>query len=298
MADDDDTPPFRVFRRPIQAGGAVVEALAPEALMALVRELSFPRPISDPAANARAAAIIRRRLEEDGRTVVIPPGYGNVVALPAGNAPITLIGAHFDSVEGTPGADDNASAVAVMLGISRALRACGSTQRVGFIAFNAEEDGISGSAEWADAWATTRDPPIASAHVLEMLGFASSEEGSQQQLPGALAAIEIPTTADFVGVLGNEESKDLAAAILAAAAVATDVPVMALQTYFGLEKLLPDLDLSDHIRLWAHDIPTVLWTDTAFYRNPHYHLDSDTPETLDPQFMSAVAHLLFRSIVG
>ena len=266
--------------------------------MALVRELAFPRPCSQRADHARAAAIVRGHFAALGLRVESQGIHGNLLALPPAapaSRPLTVVSAHFDSVAGTPGADDNASAVAVMIGVARALVRVGRTD-VGFIAWNAEEDGILGSADFAAAWLQTKQPPIAGVHVLEMLGFASHAPGSQRFPPGLLSRLKLPTTADFIGVLGNHGARSLVKRIVAAADDASEIPLVALQTYFGVEKLLPSLDLSDHVRLWAAGIPAVLWTDTAFYRNPHYHLDSDTPETLDPDFLSAVAHLLFRAL--
>ena len=288
--------PVRLRRTPVKAGGAPVAELQPTALAELVAALAFPRPIDDVEAIGRATSIIRQRLEDDGRDVVISGDLGNIVALPPGDAPMTLIGAHFDSVHGTPGADDNASAVAVMLAVSRAHARSGSTRRVGFVAFNAEEDGIRGSAEWAEAWARTRRPPIEEAHVLEMLGFASHAPNSQHAPPGLPRWLTLPTVGDFIGVLGNHGARQIVTRIIDEAKRDSSVPVVALQTYFGVEKRLESIDLSDHIRLWEHDVRTVLWTDTAFYRNPHYHLPSDTPDTLDFTFMSGVAHLLFRVV--
>src|SRR5690349_13642215 len=115
--------PFRVIRRPRTAPPhAQVPELSPDALMALVRELAFPRPISDIPANNRASKIVRGHLEALGKHVVEHGTYKNLVALPPPTSrarALTIVSAHFDSVEGTPGADDNASAVAVMIGIAR-----------------------------------------------------------------------------------------------------------------------------------------------------------------------------------
>jgi Zn-dependent M28 family amino/carboxypeptidase len=274
-----------------------IESLAPEVLMDLVRELSFSREWRlEAEANRRAAQIVRGHLEADGRVVEEVGRHRNLVALPEGDAPMLVVGAHYDSVLGTPGADDNASAVAVMLGVSRALRALVPDARVGFVAFNAEEDGIRGSEELAADWARARSPKVTAVHVLEMLGFASDEPGSQQFPPGLLSKLPVPDVANFLGLLANGDARRALRGVVKTARRGCSVPVVALQTLFGFERLLPSLDLSDHIRFWEQGIPSVMWTDTAFYRNPHYHLASDTPETLDPGFMSGVAHLLFHVV--
>ena len=303
--------PFRVIRRPrTPAPHAQVPELSPAALLALVKELAVPRPIGDIPANQRAAQIVRGHLEALGRRVVEHGTYKNLVALPPPTLQtlpppreraLTIVSAHFDSVEDTPGADDNASAVAVMIGVARALRRLDRDADVGYIAWNAEEMGIVGSEEWAREWAAAAPslrPAIREVHVLEMLGFCSHAKGSQQTPPGLLSKLGLPTTADFIGVLGNHRARKIVARVVDAAADDSAVDVVALQTYFGVERLLPSLDLSDHVRLWAVGIPAVLWTDTAFYRNPHYHQGSDTPATLDPAFLSGVAHLIFDVLVS
>jgi hypothetical protein len=218
------------------------------------------------------------------------------LALPPGNDDIVGIVAHFDSVPGTPGADDNASAVAVMLGVAKALAIAGLLHRVGFVAFNAEEDGIIGSAELARLWRDAGHPRVEVVHVLEMVGFCSHEKGSQSKLPGLLQRVDTPDVGDFLGLLANHGSRPALNDVFKVAKRMTPIPLLGLQTYFGFERFLPSMDLSDHVRFWEVGIPAVMWTDTAFYRNPNYHRPTDTPDTLDPEFMSGVAHLLFEVI--
>lgn len=277
--------------------GPGVPELAPEVLLETVRSLAFPRCWhSQPEANRRAAGLVRAELERDGRHVVEDEPYRNLIALPPGEGPVWVVGAHYDSVSTTPGADDNASAVAVMLGVSHALARLHPDARVGFVAFNAEEDGIIGSRSLAERW-QQQGRRVRGVHVLEMLGFASSQPGSQQTPPGWLRVLPLPDVGDFIGLLAQGPSRRMLRDVHRAARASSAVRVVSLQTLFGAERWLPSLDLSDHVRFWEHGIPSVLWTDTAFYRNPHYHLPSDTPDTLDPQFMSGVAHLLLRTLV-
>ncbi|HEY6330795.1 MAG TPA: M28 family peptidase, partial [Blastocatellia bacterium] len=68
--------------------------------------------------------------------------------------------------------------------------------------------------------------------------------------------------------------------------------------YFGAEKFLPVLRRSDHAPFWSAGIPAVMWTDTAEFRNPHYHLPSDTPDTLDYGFMASVTRSLISCLLS
>src|SRR4029077_375988 len=117
------------------------------------------------------------------------------------SGPVTLVGAHYDSVGGCPGADDNASAAVAMLGCARA---CAGEQHVAFVSFNREEDGLLGSQDFIQWLESARKLQVSRAHVLEMVGFASDEPGSQR-IPGGLP-VRIPDTGNFLGLLANKDS--------------------------------------------------------------------------------------------
>jgi len=118
-----------------------------------------------------------------------------------GNARV-LVGAHYDSVPNCPGADDNASAVAAMLGCAAALAAVTPELPIMFAAFNREEEGFLGSSEFVANYHGACD--LSCVHILEMVGFASREPGSQR-LPSGLP-IQLSSSGDFLGLLGNEQS--------------------------------------------------------------------------------------------
>jgi Zn-dependent M28 family amino/carboxypeptidase len=200
-----------------------------------------------------------------------------------------LVGAHYDSVPHSPGADDNASAVAAMLGCAAALAEVESHLPIMFAAFNREEDGFLGSSEFvANYHPTTR---LDCVHILEMVGFASSAPGSQR-LPTGLP-IQLRTTGDFLGLLANEQSAAAMQLILQLSRTCSpQLPVTGLQVVPGAERVFPVLARSDHVPFWRERIPAVMWTDTAEFRNPNYHQTTDTADTLDYTFLQRVTTLL------
>ncbi len=222
--------------------------------------------------------------------------YRNVVAtcvpLPAtakGNPPL-ILAAHFDTVMGSPGADDNASGLTVLLEVAGRLREVPLGRPVRFIAFNLEEEdrlaerqGLFGSLAYA-AHLRATDQHILGAIVLECVGYARSEEGTQQVPPSV--PIAVPSTGDFLGVIGNAASAALTASVEKAAK--PHVPVVSLVVP-GNGELLPDTRRSDHAAFWHYGYPAVMLTDTADFRNPHYHQPTDTIETVNMDFLSRVA---------
>ena len=208
-----------------------------------------------------------------------------------------LLGARYDSVPGTPGADDNASAVAVCLECARLIRRH-NIGGVMIVFFNREEDGFAGSREFVAHLAERSDPRIREAHVFEMVGYRDWAPGSQK-LPQGLPLPFAPNVGDFLALLANSGSNAIAEGLVdLAACYVPQFPVLALKVYFGMEKAFRDLNRSDHGPLWQAGIPCIMWTDTSEFRNPHYHLASDTPDTLDYDFMSDVARLALARAVS
>lgn len=260
-----------------------------------VGRLSVPRHAwAQARENRRAGERIATELAGLGYRVSFQGTHRNVVAVRPGpiDQPITLICAHYDSVPGTPGADDNASGVAVLLACARAL--AGRDAPVGFVAFNGEEDGMIGSADFVESLGGQGASFIRGAHVLEMVGFTAHTRGSQRapiKLP-----LPLPDVGDFIGLLGSAGGNALLDGVVRTAArVVPDLRVVGLKTYLGVDRFLPVLHRSDHSPFWRAGIPSVLWTDTAEFRNPNYHQGTDTPDTLDYAFMRRVAELVIAS---
>lgn len=253
-------------------------------LAGIVKSLSFPRAYGTPA-NAKAEEMVADEFLRMFGSCFRVGNTRNVCFGWAETARI-LIGAHFDSVPNTPGADDNASAVAVMLAVARTL---GLRRDVMYVAFNAEEFNLAGSLEFVEEMDEME--ALEQVHVLEMVGYRDRRPNSQKN---PLPMIQAPTTADFLAVVANQgslidqiiEAAGCISVPVVALAIPPDLPVDAIR------QLSPHLLRSDHAPFWEKNIPTVMWTDTSEFRNPHYHQPTDTPETLDYEFMAEVGKLL------
>jgi aminopeptidase YwaD len=209
-------------------------------------------------------------------------------------ASLTILGAHFDSVPGTPGADDNASGVAVLLEIARALSRVRLRSQVLYCAFNLEELNMVGSTYFAKklkAAGTKVDIMIS----LEMIGYTDLRPGSQKY-PAGLSWL-YPDRGDFIGVIGNWNS---GAVLRRFARQMRQVRGLAVETLSvpGNGALVPAVRLSDHSPFWDLGYPALMMTDTSFFRNPHYHGPTDTLETLNLDFMAKVCEGVIRAVLA
>jgi Zn-dependent M28 family amino/carboxypeptidase len=219
--------------------------------------------------------------------------YPNIIAEPANNnpdAPLFIVGAHYDSVFGSPGADDNATGVAALLEIARVVKH--HRLRLQFVAFNLEEEGMLGSAHYAGILAANK-VNLAGMISLEMLGFKSDTPGSQQ-LPAGYESL-YPRTGNFIGVVGNERSRELCETVVAAMKTVEALPVESLVVP-GNGEILAPVRLSDHSPFWDLGFRALIITDTSWFRNPHYHQKTDTIETLDLEFLAKVTEAITRAI--
>jgi hypothetical protein len=269
-------------------------------LRAMVDIIAIPRHYELQMENNRLTAHwIARQLHSYGYKTELQGEYANVVArsrhLP--EAPCVLVGAHYDSVPGTPGADDNASAVAALLACAKALAEHAPQSPVCFASFNREEDGLLGSTDFVRTIRAEGRISVREAHILEMIGYCDHRPGSQT-IPAGLP-IRVPNRGDFLGILANKDSTAMASAVLQTARTYwPDFPVLSLKVYAGVEKLLPVLQRSDHAPFWQAGIPTIMWTDTSEFRNHHYHQPTDTPDTLDYNFLRSVSQILIATILS
>lgn len=207
-----------------------------------------------------------------------------------------IIGAHYDACDtgegGNPGADDNASAVAALLELAARLPKSAPEHDVELVAWACEEPPWFDSADMGSAHhaAACDQEKVIGLICLEMLGYFSDEPDSQPSLfPGY--SMVLPTVGNFVAVVGNLEAYSLAK-----------------QIYAGLKQHLPaarinvpwaegtELFFSDHRNYHPLGIPSVMVTDTAMIRNPHYHEPTDTPDTLDYRRLSLVTRGLVRIV--
>jgi aminopeptidase YwaD len=218
----------------------------------------------------------------------------NILGLKKGNDPsqgVFVLGAHYDTVEGSPGADDNASAVAALLETARCLKNSQFNASLLFSGFTLEEYGFVGSRHFLKQDNETKnflgERNFLGMISLEMVGFCNPNAGSQNY-PPYIDKTQYPDTGDFIAVVGNEPSATLAHSL--AEAMDQTVPKL------GVEKLVVpgrgdefrEVTLSDHFPFWEKNIPAVMVTDTAFLRNPNYHQPTDTMDTLDIEFIGQV----------
>jgi Zn-dependent M28 family amino/carboxypeptidase len=229
---------------------------------------------------SHAADYITRQFQELGYKVRADEVF-NIIA---GNGNF-IVGAHYDVVPGSPGADDNASGVAALLEIARVVQ----RPRLQFIAFNLEEDGLVGSTHFV----RQLKAPIAGMVSLEMLGYKSDAPHSQQ-LPAGLAHL-YPHTANFIGVVANERSQELLEAFVPAMKTVAGLPVESLLVP-GNGEVIEPTRFSDHSPFWDAGHAALMITDTSWFRNPHYHQPTDTIETLDLEFLARVTEGVARAV--
>ncbi|MBI5497993.1 MAG: M28 family peptidase [Deltaproteobacteria bacterium] len=316
------------FRGPVLAAGGFAAALAGGA--AFLVQPVWPGERAGPPVNPDPA-----RLERDVRALVaIPPGrgqlqvdgldraaafitdelraaglapadqpyvveartYRNVRArLGTGKGPLVVVGAHYDTCEALPGADDNASGVAGLLELARLLVVHPPQAPVELVAWSLEEPphfrkDSMGSAHHA-AWLAGQGAAVRAALSVEMIGVFSDEPGTQR-FPFAVLGLLYGTTADFVAVVGDTGQVGLVRKLKGAMASATTLSVRSINA----PRVVQGIDFSDHLNFWKHGWPAVMVTDTSFNRYPHYHEATDTPEKLDYRRMAEVVRGLFSGV--
>jgi hypothetical protein len=199
---------------------------------------------------------------------------------------IVQVGAHYDSVAGSPGADDNGSAVAALLELAGLCRGRLPGRTLRFTFFTNEESPFSftrdmGSQVFAGS-CRRRGEKIRAMLSLEMLGYYSDRPGSQK-IPAPLRPF-YPNRGDFIAFVGNLRSAGLVRRCLVSFRAWGRFPCHGA----AVPAIIPGVSWSDHWSFWRNGYRAAMVTDTAFYRNPHYHTRHDLPDTLKPDRMSLV----------
>jgi Zn-dependent M28 family amino/carboxypeptidase len=201
-----------------------------------------------------------------------------------------LLAAHYDGVPGTPGADDNATGLAVLLELIREFTKIPLAVPLRFVAFDLEEYGMVGSEIYAQELKQNNEK-IRLMFSLEMLGYCCQEADSQNYPP--LIERFYPNTGNFIAFVGNlattRESRFFTQQMRNSGTPSEWLSVPLSGT------MIPETRLSDHSPFWDEGYKAIMVTDTSFLRNPHYHKPSDTIETLDLDFLTGVCEGL---IVG
>ena len=258
-----------------------------------------PRHLGIPKSLAAAATYIERQLTEYGysveRQTYIARGHevANIVVEVLGKKhpdEIVVLGAHYDTVATTPGADDNASADAVLLEVARLMARQPFKRTVRFVAFPCEEPphfytGEMGSQVYASS-CRSKGEQIVGMLCLEMVGYFSNEKGSQTAPPAIPKFIRwaLPRRGNFLAAVGNLRSWKLAWRFRRGFKGKTRFPLFSI----CLPESINDIRLSDNSSFWDQGYPALMLTDTSYLRNPNYHLASDTVDTLDYKCMANI----------
>ena len=246
------------------------------------------RNVWRPGTMSAAAAYIRMALEGTGYAVSVQPFTSNGLTLVNIEAvlpghdtedEVIVVGAHYDSVVGCPGADDNASGVAALLELARLLAGTTLQRTVRFVAFATEEapffDGDEMGRNLYARRAHAQGERIEAMLSLETLGYYTDTPGSQRYpFPFSLF---YPDTGNFIGFVGNLSSRPLVRQAVGAFRASTAFPSEGVAAPSGME----GVHWSDHWSFWEAGYPAIMVTDTAPFRYPHYHDATDTPEQLD-----------------
>ncbi|MEO0586698.1 MAG: M28 family peptidase [Planctomycetota bacterium] len=201
-----------------------------------------------------------------------------------------LVGAHYDSIPETPGADDNASAVACMLEMTRLLLGGTYAKTLRFVAFANEEPPHFATDSMGSQVHARRcvslEQRIDAMLCLEMVGYFSDAVGSQSYPDGLPKWITrlLPKSGDFLAVVANLRSARMLWPIWRGWRSATRLRLIPIT----LPQSIHEIRLSDHGPFWDQGLPAAMATDTSFFRNAHYHQRTDTPDTLDYERLTEV----------
>lgn len=293
----------------------LVAQVSEDAIRAHTTALVGIGPRDTPDRQAAAADYIATQFESYGYEIVRQPVLQseNIIARLSGTVTpdqTFVVGAHFDTVPGAPGADDNGAAVAGLLEIARVLAGQAVAPSFEFIAFAGEELWLSspgvwgnwiepvGSAIYADS-ARDQLRDIIGMFSLEMIAYTCATPGCQVVFPNIPHCLQTnqpptPNVGNFIAGVGNDRSADLLHTFANAShRYVPDLPFGTAQVA-GIGSCMFDSDRSDHFPFWADGYPALMITDTANFRNPNYHKPSDTLDTLDFTF----AHRVTRAALA
>lgn len=225
----------------------------------------------------------------------------NLVAQRPGTDPkagTILVGAHYDTVWRSPGVDDNATGVAVVLEVARLLGSRPTPRTLQVVFFDREEIGLAGSFAFTSHASQLQN--LQAAIVLDMVGYACHQPGCQRYPEGLPVTpllqgtgVTHPDRGEFIAVVGDAEHLELLSIFPESSAVGLP-PVVAVPVPLkGL--LTPDVLRSDHAPFWYQGIGAVLVTDTANLRSPNYHQPTDTLATLDRAFFTGSAQVVVNA---
>jgi Zn-dependent M28 family amino/carboxypeptidase len=208
---------------------------------------------------------------------------------------VVIIGAHYDTVPGSAGADDNASAVAGLLELARLNQESSNKKPLIFSAFVNEESPCFGSPNMGSMvyakHLKEKRIPVEVMVSLEMIGFFSKERIQAYPLPGM--GLIYPKTGDYIGVVGNFHSSKYVSFFKKGIRKHSNINARSLTApeFFG------GINLSDNYSFWHHGYRAIMVTDTSFFRNGNYHQETDTIDTLNFDSMAEVVNGLYYTLL-
>ncbi|MCX6182186.1 MAG: M28 family peptidase [Bacteroidetes bacterium] len=208
-----------------------------------------------------------------------------------------IVGAHYDSCEELPGADDNASGVAGLLELGKLLHGKNLNKRIDLVAYTLEEPPFfrtenMGSAVHANSLlADSAD--IIGMLCLEMIGYYSDAKKSQEY-PASILKAAYPTVGNYVVVVGKLGDDGFTRSIKKLMIQGSEIPVESINA----PAALPGIDFSDHLNYWKYNFKAVMIGNTGFYRNKNYHTAKDTKEKLNYTKMSQVVASVYNVVLN
>jgi Zn-dependent M28 family amino/carboxypeptidase len=202
---------------------------------------------------------------------------------------IIVVGAHYDTAPGTRGADDNASGVAVLIELARIFKINNQKREIRLVAFGTEEPPAFGTQNMGSFHYAQKlkneNIKVKGMISLEMLGYYNPKKGSQLYPP--FLHLFFPNHGNFIALVSNFSSRSF----LKSLSYKWDKNSFPLVTA-TLPTVFSGITLSDQLNFWDAGFPAVMLTDTSFFRNPHYHQETDTPEKLNYENMALITKTL------
>lgn len=298
---------FYIAQPTFRSSDSLEHAIDTGRLESVVRKLSIdfnPRSFRHADNLDAAADYIENHFKQAGGRVQIQEftvsgtNFRNVRCFfgPA-DAPRTIIGAHYDAHDNTPGADDNASGVAGLIELAYLFGHNPPEIGVELVAYTLEEPPFFASkrmGSYIHAESVSQEGnEIRGVIALEMIGYFSDDFGSQDY-PSLLLKLIYPKTGNFIAVVGTLDHRAYIAKTKAGMKGVTDLPIYSI----AAPTQVPGIDFSDHRNYWEFGYDAVMITDTAFYRNKEYHKPGDTWDRLNYEKMADVVRAVYSAAIS
>jgi Zn-dependent M28 family amino/carboxypeptidase len=208
-----------------------------------------------------------------------------------------VVGAHYDAVEASPGADDNASGVAGLIELAYLLGDTQLSRGIELVAYTLEEPPFFGTQQMGSAYhvesLADEGVEVTFMIALEMIGYFSNQPGSQQY-PWPFLRWLYPNQGNFIALIGRWEQRHFVKRLKGYMKGSTDLPVYSMVA----PSRMGSVDFSDHRNYWNSHYDALMVTDTAFYRNTKYHSVYDTADRLDYSRMGKVVIGVYEMLCG